>query len=238
MQDDIAAALTQEVKEEVIENYLYERRLVEGQINYVKELAEGAAQLQEKLYKRFARIYDFLHEPTFLSEFVRLLEVEGAPFIDRFAKAPAYPKGVRFIKVHGFTDRGRFKKLIVESYRRLLVWNDQYKEAYEDLAQECKAVNDNLKKFENDHDLLTILNFLKNLDLEGIERRHFLGDNFTPEEMGSVETSLRFKPVRMEQFKLIPPPSLPKLNTIERQLNALADSVYDQCGDRLKGLIK
>jgi hypothetical protein len=238
MQDDIATALTQEVKEEVIENYLYERRLVEGQINYVKELAEHAAQLQEKLYKRFARIYDFLHEPTFLNEFVRLLEVEGAPFIDRFAKAPEYPKGVRFIKVHGLTDRGRFRKLLLESYRRLLVWNDQYKEAYEDLAQECKAVNDNLKKFENDHDLLTILNFLKNLDLEGIERRHFLGDNFTPEEMGSVETSLRFKPIRMEQFELIPPPSLPKLKAIQRQLNALADAVYDQCGDRAKALIK
>jgi hypothetical protein len=76
------------------------------------------------------------------------------------------------------------------------------------------------------------------LDVEGIERRHFLGDNFTPEEMGSVETSLRFKPIRMEQFELIPPPSLPKLKAIQRQLNALADAVYDQCGDRAKALIK
>jgi hypothetical protein len=238
MQDDIAAALTQEVKEEVIENYLYERRLVEGQIDYVKELAEHAVQLQEKLYKRFARIYDFLHQRTFLNEFVRLLKVDVTPFIDRYGKAPEYRKGVRFIKVHGFTDRGRFKKLLLESYRRLLVWNDQHKEAYEDLAQECKAVNDNLKKFENDHDLLTILNFLKDLDIEGITKKHFLGDNFTPEEMGSIETSLRFKPIRMEQFKLSPPLSLPKLNAIQRQLNALADSVYDQCGDRIKGLIK
>ena len=42
----------------------------------------------------------------------------------------------------------------------------------------------------------------------------------------------------IEQFKLIPPPSLPKLNAIERQLNALADSVYGQRGDRVKMLIK
>ena len=238
MQDDVAAALTQEVKEEVIENYLYERRLVEGQINYVKELAEHAAQLQGKLSWRFARVYDLLPEARFLNEFVRMIEVEGAPFMDRFGKVPEYRQGVRFIKVHGFTDRGRFKKLLSESYRRLLAWNDQYKEAYEDLEQECKAVNDNLKRFEKDHDLLTILNFLKNLDVEGIERRHFLGDNFTPEEMGSIETSLRFKPMRMEQFKLIPPPSLPKITVIQRQLNALADSVYGQCCDRVKVLIK
>ena len=238
MQDDIVAALTQEVKEEVIENYLYERRLMEGQIDYVKELAENVAQLQEKLYKRFARIYDLLHEPTFLSEVARLLDVEDAPFIDRFAKAPEYQKGVRFIKVRGLTDRGRFRKLLLESYRRLLVWNDQYKEAYEDLEQECRAVNENLKKFEKDHDLLTILNFLRDMDVERIQRKHFLGDNFTPEEIGSIETSLRFKPIRIEQFKLIPPPSLPKLNAIERQLNALADSVYGQRGDRVKMLIK
>ena len=238
MQDDIVSALTQEVKEEVIENYLYERRLVEGQIDYVKELAEHAAQLQEKLYKRFARMYDLLHETTFLNEFVRLLKVEGAPFIDRFAKAPEYRRGVRFIKVRGLTDRGRFRRLLLESYRRLLVWNDQYKEAYENLAQECKAVRDNLKKFEKDHDLLTILNFLRDMDVEGIERKHFLGDNFTPEEIGSIETSLRFKPIRMEQFKLIPPPSLPNLNAIQRQLNALADSVYGQCCDRVKVFIK
>jgi len=238
MQDDIAAALTQEVKEEVIENYLYERRLVEGQINYVKELAEHAAQLQGKLSWRFARVYDLLPEARFLNEFVRLIEVEGAPFKDRFGKVPEYRKGVRFIKVHGFTDRGRFKKLVSESYRRLLAWNDQYKEGYEDLEQECKAVNDNLKKFEDDYDLLTILNFLRDMDVEGIQRKHFLGDNFTPEEIGSIETSLRFKPIRIEQFKLIPPPSLPKIAAIQRQLNALADSVYGQCCDRVKVLIK
>jgi hypothetical protein len=211
---------------------------MEGQIDYVKELAEHTAQLQEQLYKRFARMYDLLHEPMFLNEFVRVLKVEDAPFVDRFVKAPEYPKGVRFIKVHGLTDRGRFRKLLLESYRRLLVWNDQYKEAYEDLEQECRAVNENLKKFEKDHDLLTILNFLRDMDVERIQRKHFLGDNFTPKEMGSIETSLRFKPIRMEQFKLIPPPSLPKLNAIERQLNALADSVYGQRGDRVKMLIK
>ncbi len=238
MQDDIVSALTQEVKEEVIENYLYERRLVEGQIDYVKELAEHAAQLQEKLYKRFARMYDLLHETKFINEFERLLKVEGAPFIDRFAKAPEYRKGVRFIKVRGLSDRGRFRRLLLESYRRLFIWNDQYKEAYEDLAQECKAVSDNLKKFENDYDLLTILNFLRDMDVEGIQRKHFLGDNFTPEEIGSIETSLRFKPIRMEQFKLIPSPSLAKLNAIQKQLNALADSVYGQCCDRVKVLMK
>ena len=43
MQDDIIAALTQEVKEEVVENYFHARRLIEEQINYVNELAKQTA---------------------------------------------------------------------------------------------------------------------------------------------------------------------------------------------------
>ncbi|MCK4486653.1 MAG: hypothetical protein KAU38_07820, partial [Desulfobacterales bacterium] len=60
MQDDIISALTQEVKEEVIQNYFHERRLIEEQINYLNELAEHTSQLEGKLYRRFARIYEFL----------------------------------------------------------------------------------------------------------------------------------------------------------------------------------
>ena len=47
MQDDIVSALTQEVKQEVLENYLYERGLIEEQINYVNELAGHTAELEE-----------------------------------------------------------------------------------------------------------------------------------------------------------------------------------------------
>jgi|LGVF01.1.fsa_nt_gb hypothetical protein len=238
MENDIVAALTHEVKEEVIENYLYERRLIEEQIKYVNELADHAAQLEEKLYRRFARIYEYLSEPEFVNQFVRLIGMKEALFEARFRKDPNFRKGLRFIKVHGLTYRAKFRKLIVESYNRLLNWNSDYKKAYENLKEESKAVNKNLKKFEQNYDLLTILNFLKTMDVEEIERKHFLGDGFTPGEMASVEATMRFKPIRMEQFKLIPTPDLPELNTIQKQLSALADHLYDQGSDRMKAFIR
>ena len=238
MENDIVAALTHEVKEEVIENYLYERRLIEEQIKYVNELADHAAQLEEKLYRRFARIYEYLSEPEFVNQFVQLIGMKEALFEARFRKDPNFRKGLRFIKVHGLTYRAKFRKLIVESYNRLLNWNSDYKKAYENLKEESKAVNKNLKKFEQNYDLLTILNFLKTMDVEEIERKHFLGDGFTPGEMASVEATMRFKPIRMEQFKLIPAPDLPELNTIQKQLSALADHLYDQGSDRMKAFIR
>lgn len=238
MQDDLISAMTQEVKEEVINNYLYERRLIEQQISYVKEIADHAAQLQEMLFKRFARMYNLLPKPEFINEFVFLLGLKEAPFNDRIADEPEYRKDVLFIKVRGLTDRSKFKKLLLEAYRRLCNWNNKYLEAYRNLLEECKAVNHNLKKFEDNYDLLSILNFLKGMDLEEITKKHFMGDNFAPEEMASIEKTLRFKPVSIKQFNLIPPPDLPELTDIQTQIASLANSVYDQYSNNMKTLIR
>lgn len=238
MQDDLISALTLEVKEEVIQNYLHERRLIEEQINYVKELAEHALQLDEKLYRRFARIYDLLAETKFINEFAALIGMESTPFIERFQKAPDYQEKVRFIKVRGFTDKAKYKKLLVESYKRILTWNDKYGNAIEELENECGAVNYNIKKFEDNHDILTIINFLRNMDVHGVEKKHFLGDNFTPKEMLSVEASLHFKNIKTNQFKLKPLLKLPSIDSIQKQLTLLANSVCERNLDRMKAFIK
>jgi len=238
MTDDLISAMTQEVKAEVINNYLYERRLIEEQIAYVKELADQAAQLQEMLFKRFARMYNLLPKPEFINEFVFLLGLKEIPFKERIADDFAYRKDVLFIKVRGLTDRLKFKKLFLESYTRLCTWNNKYLEAYRNLMDECKAVNHNLKKFEDNHDLLTILNFLKGMDLEEVTKKHFMGDNFAPDEIASIDKTLRFKPVSIKQFNLIPPPVLPELTDVQNQMKSLANSVYDRCSNKMKTIIK
>jgi hypothetical protein len=119
-----------------------------------------------------------------------------------------------------------------------LSWNEQYTDGYENLKVQCDAVNYNLKKFEQNYDLLTIINFLKDMDVETLQRKHFLGDNFTPEEMTTVEKSLRFKSVSVQHGNLIPPVTLPPLNTISSELRALADQVYAACREKLKVLVR
>jgi hypothetical protein len=238
MQDDIIGALTQEVKEEVIENYLYERRLIEEQLTHVNELAEHATELEEKFYKRLARIYEYLSVPECINRFVKLIGMKEALFEARWRKDPGFRKGLRFIRVHGLTNRAKFRKLFRESYRRLFARNEAYREAYEDLEHEIKAVNHNVTKFENAYDLLTILNFLKDMDVEFLEKKYFLSDNFTPEEMASVEKTLRLRPIRKTQFNLVPPPRLPEPHTIEKPLSVLADFVYSQCTGRIRALVR
>ena len=234
MQDDIFSALTQEVREEVVREYLYKRRLVEEQFRYVNRLAENVRQMQDKFYMHAARMYDLLKEPEFIDQFVNMSGLKDT----FFAKCPEYRKSLSLIKIYGFTTHTKFRKLFLESYRRLYLCGDEYKKAYEDLQEECKAVNHNAKKFEENHDLLTIMRFLKNMDIEGLEKKYFLGDNFTPGEITSLEATLHFKPFRIEQFKLIFPNVLPKPPILQKELSKLADSIYTKYRASMKHFIK
>lgn len=238
MQDDIIGALTQEVKEEVIQNYLYERRLVDEQIDHVNELAAQTALLQDILYRRFARIYEFLSEKTFIDEFARVIGLNEAPFESRFRNDPDFRKGLRFIKVWGLTTKTKFARLLLEAYRRLVERHGAYKEAYENLEAECRAVNYNIKRFRNGFDLLLILNFLKDMDVDFIDKKHWLSDNFTPQEMSSVEANLSFKAFKMEQFKLLAPLDLPGPAAVRSKLKALADGVYSECASRIRSMMR
>ncbi|MDI6688070.1 MAG: hypothetical protein QME06_07625, partial [Desulfobacterales bacterium] len=130
MQDDFISALTLEVKEEVVQNYLYERRLMEEQIRYAEELAKHASQLQEMLCCRFERMYDLLFETRFINEFVDIIGLKAPPFNDRIGKDSEYRKSLRSIKVYGLTDKTRFRRLTLEAYQRLVAWNNKYKEAH------------------------------------------------------------------------------------------------------------
>ena len=238
MQNDIFSALTQEVKEEVVQKYLYKRRLVEEQFRYLNKLAEKVGHMQEKFYMCTARMYDLLNEPEFIDHFVNMLGQKDTFFAKCFEKCPEYRKSLNLIKVHGFTTHAKFRKLFLESYRRLYFCSDEYKKAYEDLQEECRAVNHNAKKFEEGHDLLTIMSFLKSMDIKGLEKKYFLGDNFTPDEITSLETTLHFKPVRMAQFKLVFPTVLPNPQILQKQLSKLADSIYTKYRVRIKHFIK
>ena len=237
MEDDIFAALTQEVKEEVVQNYLYERGLIEKQIDNAMELAKHATKLEEKLSRRFYRIYKVLQKSQFIEQFVQLMGMKEVPFEQHFARCPNPHEGLRVIKTQGITQAGKFRRLLFECYSRLFSWNQTYGKAYDNLNEEIAAVGANLKKFENNFDLLTILRFLREMDVVALERKHYLGYNYTAEEMNAVDMTLRFKPVRIEQFGLTPPVTLPEPKSVQQNLNDLADRIYSECRPEIKSMM-
>ncbi|SFM48069.1 hypothetical protein [Thermodesulforhabdus norvegica] len=236
MEDDLISCLTRQVQEEVIENYLNERKLIDLQLEELGELGQKTYKKALKTGKRFTRIGYLLVDDAFRKEWSDLVRLGKDSFWFR-CLTDEFKNDVRFIRVTALTHKGKFKKLFHEAYRRLLARVKEYKEAYENLKKECDAVNLNIKKFHSNYDLLTILQFLKSMDVCGIERKKFLGENFSPDELMSVDEKLYFKPVKFEKWSLPEPPELPPHPLIERRLDDLANQVYERYGNQLKSVI-
>jgi hypothetical protein len=115
---------------------------------------------------------------------------------------------------------------------------EEYKQIYENFCQEIKAVNLNIETFHRNFDLLTIIQFLKSMDVIELERKKFLGGNFSPEELTSIDQAMYFKPVRIEKWNPPPPFNLPAHDVIDKKLDQLASDVYARYGWRLKSIVK
>ena len=114
----------------------------------------------------------------------------------------------------------------------------QYKTQYEELTNEISAVNRNIDSFHKNFDLLSILNFLRNLDIGGIERKKILGDNFTAMEMAELDKNLYITPVSMEKLNVPAPLDLPEFGSIRVELSNLAEEIFQRYRKEVKKMLK
>ncbi len=237
MEDDLITCLTRQVKEEVLENYLTQRRLIEIETEDVEARAEDVRALAHEVGKRFTRLGYLMMDAEMLARLIELLHIPETSFWRECLEKP-FARGVRFIKVSALTHKGKFRKLVLESYNRLLTWMGKYKDAFSDLELEVRALNINIQNFQSNFDLLTILNFLKSLDVCGLEHKHFLGSNFTAEEIMSVEKKLYIHPMKVDRFALPPPLDLPPPVLIQNELGRLAEDVFRKHHNQIKRLLR
>jgi hypothetical protein len=225
MEDDLISSLTRQIREDVLENYLTERRLVFLQIEDVEKQAEAARDRAVRAGRRLNRMAYLMVQPEMVGKLYDLLKVPQPSFWSGFSER-RFSRRIRFIRVRALTDKTKFRKLLIEAYSRLCQWMEKYRETYEELNGQCRAVNSNIKKFGENFDLLTIMSFLKSLDRDTLERQQFLGGNFSADELSSVDQKLYVGPIKFEDFRIPGPLALPKLDLIEPSLSELAHEVY------------
>ncbi|HOV84802.1 MAG TPA: hypothetical protein PLM79_00450 [Syntrophobacteraceae bacterium] len=236
MEDDLVASLTRQVKEEVIENYLNERKLVHLQMEELEQRAEKVRCLAVETGKRLCRVGLLLINPEMLERLRKLLCISPSSYWNACFNSH-FPRTVRTIRVRGFTLKARYRKLFLEAFQRFQYWMESYRKEYEDLSLECRAVNCNIQGFQKNFDLLSLLSFLKSLDIQGLERKHFLGENFTPGELAAVERSLCLCPVSFEKMAVPEPLCLPGYQLLEESLIALAHEVYQRFPGQVQRLM-
>jgi hypothetical protein len=83
-----------------------------------------------------------------------------------------------------------------------------------------------------------MLSFLRNLDTATVERKQFLGENFTPEELASVDRKLYIGPIKFDELELPAPLALPKPEYAESPMTELALEVYRTYQKHIQRLLK
>ncbi len=225
MDEDLICSLTRQIKEDILENYLTERRLVCLQIEDVEKQAEGARERAVRAGRRLSRLVHQMMHREMVEKLYGLLNVSQSSFWSSCAERKL-SRRIRFIRVRALTDKAKFRKLVIESYLRLYRWMERYRVTYDDLESQCRAVNSNIKKFNQNFDLLTILSFLRSHQTTTQHPNHNQPGNFSAEELASVDQKLYIGPIRFEDLGVPAPLLLSRLESVESSLIDLANEVY------------
>lgn len=187
--EDFIQALQQSVKQEIVQNYFRERRIIEEEILLVTEAASayhGGLAYWEKSKSILARA---LATPRARRRFFDLAGME-LPSPASLAQAPP---AVGLRPIRGLTRASRYIKLIEGLYASLREQAVDLEEERQRGLSLMEEVNGDIKIFEANFDLLSLSAYLRSLDPVELQRRKILGVNFTAKERALSADALSFK---------------------------------------------
>jgi len=226
MSDDYLASINYQIKEEVINRYLHERMIIEEEkkefseeLSAYKSMAEAAGRMRDSLAC-------LLITRENMDRVFSLIGIDELPVFwinpsDAANRAPACPIG---LTIKGFTDRGRYLDLVIKTFRQFKQAVEEGRDQGEKLEALADEVNNDIQKFQRNHDIMSIVGFLNSLDIEMLAKKKFMGGNFSPAEIGSIASTMNIKPVKMDAAPAESWPELPSMKKVKR---LVADFVHE-----------
>lgn len=192
--DDFIDALNYQVKEEIINNYFRERLILEEEIAEYDEVIAEYRKLEGEVRDLRDQLACLLVNQKNFREFFSLLGFSKPP-LNRLGhgnladRAPSCPIG---LTPRGFTKKGRYVKMTLDTYGMFSAKATVGKEKTEAIFALANEINNDIKKFNLNFDLMSIISFLKSLDTDMRMKKKIMGDNFSVAEIGSLEISMTF----------------------------------------------
>jgi len=218
MSDDYLASINYQIKEEVINNYLRERMILEEEkkefseeLSIYKNMAAAAGQMRDHLAC-------LLITPENMNRFFSLIGIDELPiaWISPGGTANQAPTCPADLTIKGFTDKGRYLDLVLKTFERFKQAVAQGRDQGEKLEALADEVNDDIKTFQRNHDIMSIVGFLNSLDIELLAKKKFMGGNFSPAEIGSIAVTMDIKPVKIDAAPAASWPELPSMKQVKR----------------------
>jgi hypothetical protein len=221
--EDFVDSLLFEIKQEIIDNFFAERRLLEEERADCGELLAEQAKRLKKLARSQARLRRLLLDDAGLAGFCALSGLPAGCFPPR---TPA-PRGPRVLECRprGLTLASRYGALLVAAYDDYARLSQDFAAGQAELEASVLAYNEEVERYRRNYDILTIVAVLNRMAPEEIERRHWLGGNYTPEETASLADTLSIRPLAVPgefQKALVSPPDPKQMRS---QLRGLAKNL-------------
>ena len=204
--DAYIQALNQSVKQEIIQNYFRERRIIEEEMLLV---TEAVSALLGGLYAwetHRARLGRALGDADIREKFFAAAGI-APPRPESVANvAPA----VGLSPIRGLTRAARYTSLIRGLYQGLVTGAADLEDERQRALRLTNEVNRDIQAFEANHDLMMLEAYLRSMDPVELQKRKILGVNFSAKEKAASAQALSFKPLKAKEMGLEDPLPKPK----------------------------
>lgn len=185
--EDFITALNQAVKQEVADNYLRERCVIQEEQNLLAEdlcAYHGGLAAWQTERDALAKVL-ITHRAA--GEFFRLAGLD-------YSQVGPLARPVVFPQPRGLTRCRRYRRLVEGLVKELYHTAQELEEERQRVIKLLKEVNADIAHFEASYDFMSIAAFLRSMDLQELERRKIMGLNFTAKELDQSARALSFRP--------------------------------------------
>ena len=131
MQPNIEDILSYEIKKELADRYFGFRKLIEEDtLDLNEKIRQHSIILEKRICFELVRVYTLLKDEELINRFIDLTGWKERLYYDPYlTESPTIRKRVfQGVKMRGLTRAGRFKNLLLDSYDRLVIHVDQYRQ--------------------------------------------------------------------------------------------------------------
>ena len=227
--DDFIDSLNYQVKAEAVGRYLRERLILDEEVNEYQEVLARYRVLEGETRQIRDDLACLLVTPQNFKAFFVALGFSRPPLARLghadILRGPSCPVG---LSPRGFTKKGRYVNVVMQTYALLYEKARAGGEAAENIFSLASEINRDIKRFHQNFDLMSILTFLKSMDLEMLVKQKFMGGNFTAAEINSIEHEMTFKKISARNDGLRAWPELPAPAEAERLTSDLLTRIFKE----------
>lgn len=204
--DTYIQALNQAVKQEIIQNYFRERRVIEEEMLLVTEAVSALLGGIAAWEKHRARLGRALGNADVREKFFAAAGISPPRPQSVASAAPA----VGLAPIRGLTRAARYVSLIGGLYQGLVEGAAALEAERQKALKLTKEVNRDILAFEANHDLMMLVAYLRSLNPAELQKRNIMGVNFSAWEKALSAGALSFRPLKAREMGLEEPVAQPR----------------------------